>query len=257
MELTRPPRAPAGRARAGLLFESARPYYDAYAGDEARARALLAAVYPRTGHAASFEVCLLAEADGTVGGRRWPAIRCATATGSRAASSADARRACRRGAGPDLVRHLRAAGASRPQPAGRRLVRRRAGRRARLAAPAAWPGGCSPRPRRPPPAPACAAWRSTPASHNAPARALYEALRLRRARAAPRARRRHGPRGRRPGLRGLLQGRPAEQHGAQRLGDLRHLATRSAAGRTAARPSARRRPRRPGTRPSRWPKRSR
>src|SRR4051794_30843138 len=53
---------------AGLLYESARPYYDAYAGDEARARALLKAVYPRAGHAASFEVCLLAESDGAVAG---------------------------------------------------------------------------------------------------------------------------------------------------------------------------------------------
>ena len=51
-----------------LLYESARPYYDAYAGSEARARALLAAVYARRGHAASFEVCAVGELDGTLAG---------------------------------------------------------------------------------------------------------------------------------------------------------------------------------------------
>src|ERR671933_537087 len=63
MELTVRAARPSDAA-AGLLYESARPYYDAYAGDGTRARALLEAVYPRRGHAASFEVCLLAEADG-------------------------------------------------------------------------------------------------------------------------------------------------------------------------------------------------
>ena len=49
---------------AALLYESARPYYDAYAGSEARALSLLAAVFPRTGHAASYELCRVAIADG-------------------------------------------------------------------------------------------------------------------------------------------------------------------------------------------------
>jgi ribosomal protein S18 acetylase RimI-like enzyme len=44
-----------------LLYLSAKPYYDAYAGGEDRARALLAAVYGHRGHAASFEVCVVAE----------------------------------------------------------------------------------------------------------------------------------------------------------------------------------------------------
>src|SRR5919199_3852649 len=52
----------------GLLYESARPYYDAFAGGEARARALLAALWPRPCHAASFEVCAVAEADGDIVG---------------------------------------------------------------------------------------------------------------------------------------------------------------------------------------------
>jgi ribosomal protein S18 acetylase RimI-like enzyme len=44
----------------GLLYESARPYYDAYAGGEARARRMLADIYPQRGHAASYEFCRVA-----------------------------------------------------------------------------------------------------------------------------------------------------------------------------------------------------
>jgi ribosomal protein S18 acetylase RimI-like enzyme len=40
-----------------LLYESARPYYDAYAGGARRARAMLDAVFPKRGHAASYECC--------------------------------------------------------------------------------------------------------------------------------------------------------------------------------------------------------
>jgi ribosomal protein S18 acetylase RimI-like enzyme len=47
---------------APLLFASARPYYTAYAGSERRARALLGAVYGKTGHAASYECCRVAVA---------------------------------------------------------------------------------------------------------------------------------------------------------------------------------------------------
>jgi ribosomal protein S18 acetylase RimI-like enzyme len=52
----------------GLLYESARPYYDAYAGREAKARAMLADVWGRRAHAASWEVCSVAEADGAIVG---------------------------------------------------------------------------------------------------------------------------------------------------------------------------------------------
>jgi GNAT superfamily N-acetyltransferase len=45
-----------------LLFESAKPYYTAYAGSEQRALAMLEAVYGRRGHAASFERCHVAVA---------------------------------------------------------------------------------------------------------------------------------------------------------------------------------------------------
>jgi ribosomal protein S18 acetylase RimI-like enzyme len=45
-----------------LLYESAKPYYDAYAGGQRRALALLRAVFPRPGHAASYELCRVAVA---------------------------------------------------------------------------------------------------------------------------------------------------------------------------------------------------
>lgn len=38
-----------------LLYESAKPYYDAYAGGSKHARKMLEAVWPKRGHAASFE----------------------------------------------------------------------------------------------------------------------------------------------------------------------------------------------------------
>jgi ribosomal protein S18 acetylase RimI-like enzyme len=52
----------------GLLFESAAPYYAAYAGGPERARRLLRRLYPRPGHTASWQVCRVAEADGAVVG---------------------------------------------------------------------------------------------------------------------------------------------------------------------------------------------
>jgi ribosomal protein S18 acetylase RimI-like enzyme len=51
-----------------LLYESAAPYYAAYAGGPERARRLLRTLYPRAGHTASWEVCHVAEAGGTVVG---------------------------------------------------------------------------------------------------------------------------------------------------------------------------------------------
>jgi ribosomal protein S18 acetylase RimI-like enzyme len=53
---------------APLLYESARAYYDAYAGGERRARRLLERVYPQRGHAASFENCRVAVIDGALAG---------------------------------------------------------------------------------------------------------------------------------------------------------------------------------------------
>jgi ribosomal protein S18 acetylase RimI-like enzyme len=55
-------------AAAPLLYESARPYYDAYAGSERRARRLVASVYGLGRHTASWETCWVAEVDGRVVG---------------------------------------------------------------------------------------------------------------------------------------------------------------------------------------------
>jgi ribosomal protein S18 acetylase RimI-like enzyme len=51
-----------------LLFESARPYYTAYAGSERRALALLQAVFRVPDHAASFERCRVALAGSEIVG---------------------------------------------------------------------------------------------------------------------------------------------------------------------------------------------
>ena len=46
-----------------LLFESAKPYYTAYAGSEKRALALLDAVFKEPTHAASYDCCTVAYVD--------------------------------------------------------------------------------------------------------------------------------------------------------------------------------------------------
>jgi ribosomal protein S18 acetylase RimI-like enzyme len=51
-----------------LLFDSAAPYYTAYAGGEERGRRLLRTLYPRDGHTASWDVCRVAEAGGELVG---------------------------------------------------------------------------------------------------------------------------------------------------------------------------------------------
>ena len=51
-----------------LLFESAKPYYTAYAGSEQRALALLDALWARPGHAASYELCRVAVSDDQIVG---------------------------------------------------------------------------------------------------------------------------------------------------------------------------------------------
>ena len=52
----------------GLLYESAAPYYDVYAGGEHRARRMLAGLWRRRAHTASHEVCRVAVVDGEVVG---------------------------------------------------------------------------------------------------------------------------------------------------------------------------------------------
>jgi ribosomal protein S18 acetylase RimI-like enzyme len=59
MDLLVRPAAPEDRC-VPLLFESAKPYYTAYAGSERRALTLLDAVFTERGHAASYEHCRVA-----------------------------------------------------------------------------------------------------------------------------------------------------------------------------------------------------
>jgi ribosomal protein S18 acetylase RimI-like enzyme len=102
---------------AGLLYVSAAPYYDRYAGGEERARRLLGALYPQERHTASWQVCRVATMDGAVAG--------VLAAFPVAEAEALARRFVRLTLGrtppwrlPLLFRHLRAASAVSPRPPG-------------------------------------------------------------------------------------------------------------------------------------------
>jgi ribosomal protein S18 acetylase RimI-like enzyme len=108
------PATPADPADA-LLYTSAKPYYDAYAGSEARARALLAAVYRRTGHAASFEVCSVVELEGDLAGViAWFPVDEGEARARRFVALTAPRVPPWRW--PALLRHLRASGLVSPHP---------------------------------------------------------------------------------------------------------------------------------------------
>jgi ribosomal protein S18 acetylase RimI-like enzyme len=52
----------------GLLYMSAAPYYDAYAGSGERARRVLQAIWPKPGHTASHQVAHVAVLDGAPAG---------------------------------------------------------------------------------------------------------------------------------------------------------------------------------------------
>jgi ribosomal protein S18 acetylase RimI-like enzyme len=98
-----------------LLYLSAKPYYDAYAGSESRARSLLASVYGRRGHAASFEVCAVAELDGELAGViAWFPVAEGDERARRFVSLTAPRVPPWRW--PALLRHLRAAGLVSPHP---------------------------------------------------------------------------------------------------------------------------------------------
>jgi ribosomal protein S18 acetylase RimI-like enzyme len=119
MSLAVRPATPADPADA-LLYVSAKPYYDAYAGSEARARSLVAAVYRRRGHAASFEVCAVAELDGELAGViAWFPVGEGDARARRFVSLTAPRVPPWRW--PGLLRHLRAAGLVSPHPPPRTL----------------------------------------------------------------------------------------------------------------------------------------
>src|SRR3954469_7551594 len=98
-----------------LLFESAKPYYTAYAGTEERALKLLETVFARPGHAASFEFCRVATADerivGVVAGLP---VRHADALSRRFVSMTLRRLPPWRL--PGTFKHLRAAGDVSPHP---------------------------------------------------------------------------------------------------------------------------------------------
>jgi ribosomal protein S18 acetylase RimI-like enzyme len=101
----------------GLLYLSAQPYYDAYAGSAERARDMIARLFPQRGHAVSFEVCTVAEdpEDNSILGVL------------AAFPSAEGDRLARRFVSlsavhippyrwPSVVRHLRASGRISPRP---------------------------------------------------------------------------------------------------------------------------------------------
>ena len=62
------PARPTTDAAPGLLYESAAPYYDAYAGSERRARRMLEAIWSKPGHTAAWDRTWVAEVDGRVAG---------------------------------------------------------------------------------------------------------------------------------------------------------------------------------------------
>jgi ribosomal protein S18 acetylase RimI-like enzyme len=114
MTLSVRPATPADPAD-DLLYLSAKPYYDAYAGSEARARALLASVYHQRGHAASFEVCEVAELGGALAGViAWFPVSEGDERARRFVSLTAPRVPPWRW--PALLRHLRAAGKVSPHP---------------------------------------------------------------------------------------------------------------------------------------------
>lgn len=115
MEPSVRPARPDDDGVAGLLYVSATPYYDAFAGGEQHARRLLAYGYPRRRHAASYEVCHVAEIGGEVVGvmAAFPAARADALAGRflfHAAMSLGPHR------WPGMVRHLRASSRSSPRP---------------------------------------------------------------------------------------------------------------------------------------------
>lgn len=102
-------------AAAGLLYESAAPYYDSYAGGERRARRLLRGVWPHPGHTASFEISRVAVAGGEVVG----VLAGFLITESDGLAGRFIELSVRRlppWRWPGLVRHLRAAGRLTPRP---------------------------------------------------------------------------------------------------------------------------------------------
>lgn len=106
---------PEDRDAADLLYVSAAPYYDVFAGSGVRARRILGGIWRRRGHTASFEVCRVAEIDGQVVGvlAAFPAR-----SGDRLARRFLGLSVVRMPAWrwPTVLRHLRASSKVTPQP---------------------------------------------------------------------------------------------------------------------------------------------
>jgi ribosomal protein S18 acetylase RimI-like enzyme len=104
---------------AGLLYESAAPYYDAYFGTEHRARRVLGAIWRHPGHTASYETCRVAAlADDDPGGVLGVVSGFPLADGDRLANAFVSRstRAVAPWRWPRIFRHLRAAARLTPRP---------------------------------------------------------------------------------------------------------------------------------------------
>jgi len=99
-----------------LLYASAAPYYDAYAGSERRARRLLRGAWPRPGHTASHSVCRVAV---TRAGEVVGVVGAFPLADSGALANAFVNQSLRRlgpWRWPGVWRHLRAAGRLTPHP---------------------------------------------------------------------------------------------------------------------------------------------
>jgi ribosomal protein S18 acetylase RimI-like enzyme len=104
-------------AAPGLLYESAAPYYDAYAGSEQRARRMLSAIWSKPGHTASCDNTRVAVVEGRVVG---VLVAFPAADGDRLARRFLAVSLPRLPAWrwPQIVRHLRASSVVTPVPPG-------------------------------------------------------------------------------------------------------------------------------------------
>jgi ribosomal protein S18 acetylase RimI-like enzyme len=106
---------PEDRKAVELLYASAAPYYDVFAGSGERARRILAGVFPRRGHTASYEICRVAEIDGEVVGvlAAFPA-QAGDRLGRRFLGLTVVRMPAWRW--PSVLRHLRASSMITPEP---------------------------------------------------------------------------------------------------------------------------------------------
>ena len=247
--------ARARRRRARLLYESARPYYDAYAGwSRARGRCSTR-LWARRGHTASWEFCTVARPTSALVGvlAGFPA---ADGDRSRAASSRSRPAAIPPWRWPgDLAPPARARRGVAPQPPARAATSTRS-----PSTPVA-PARASPRALLDEPSaaaapPACGVALDT-GLDNAAARALYERVPGFRERASPpRWRRPHGPRVGGPGFVAYFAGSRRRRAACAAPRRPARPGRGASPGRTGGRRSGPRRPRPTGNSPPRWPKAS-